>query len=229
MEPAEPSRSIDPPFRPPLLALLGIPFVVAACGGGGGSRTGESSASFFLTDVKYGRVVEDENGPRLVSPLTTVDVDPITGRAVAGSLQPLANGVDVEAPQSFGIGFDYLPIVVPRNGVLQLEFSAPVAPGSIFADVIDADGTVLSDGSVEVRTEEGRGVPVALRQAAPNVLWIDPVTPASVGFPASPIDFGPDGAPRADATGFLRLILPKDGPTVLMSSRGAALGSRVDR
>ena len=212
------------------VALLGISCLAAACGGGGGGgRAGETSASFFLTDVKYGRLIEEPGGARLVSPLTTVAIDPISGLVVPGSLQPLAVGVDVGVPQSFAIGPNYLPIVVPRNGVLQLEFSAAIAPDSVFADLIDTDGSILSDGSVQVRTQTGRGVAVTLRQPASNVLWIVPVTPSSVGFPASPIDFGPDGSPRADATGFLRLVLPKNGGALLTSVQGAALGSRFDK
>jgi hypothetical protein len=228
---AEPNSSGDASsLRIGFVALLGASLLAAACGGGGGgSRAGETSSSFVLTDVKYGRLVEDDHGTRLVSPLTSVAVDPITGRVFPGSLQPIAVGVDVAAAQSFTIGADYLPIVVPRNGVLQLEFSAAIAPGSVFADVLDADGAILTDGSVQVRRQDGRGVPVVLRQPAPNVVWVDPVTAGGVGFPPSPIDFGPDGLPRADATGFLRLVLPKGGPTVLASMQGAALGSRGDR
>ena len=143
MDPAEPSsRVASSSHGVRALALLGISCLAAACGGGGGGggRAGETSASFFLTDVKYGRLVEEPTGARLVSPLTTVATDPISGLVVPGSLQPLAPGVDVDVPQSFAIGPNFLPIVVPRNGVLQLEFSAAVAPNSVFADVLDADG-----------------------------------------------------------------------------------------
>ncbi len=207
------------------LALLGL---AAGCGGGGGS-SGSSSSSFFITDVEFGRLVDEGNGPKLVSPLTTVSVDPITGKVVPGTLQPLALGVDVATPQTFGIGLSYLPCVIPRNGVLQLEFSQPIEAGSVFADIVDADGSILSDGSVQVRTETGRGVHVTLSQPSPTVIWINPVTPETVGFPPSPVDFGPDGSPRADATGFLRLVLPKTGNAVLRSMGGATLGSRKDK
>src|SRR5690349_459403 len=103
--------------------------LLASCGGGGGSSS--SSDHVFLIDVVYGRLVDEGSGPRLVSPLTTVDVDPITGLVVPGSLQPLANGVDVETPQTLGIGPGYLPVVIPRNGVLELRFSAPLDPRSL--------------------------------------------------------------------------------------------------
>jgi hypothetical protein len=211
----------------PSLAVVGV---TSGCGGGGGSNgAGSSSASFYVSDVKYGRLIDEGTGPRLVSPLTTVNVDPITGKVIPGSLQPLANGVDVESPQTFGIGLNYLPCVIPRNGVLQIEFSAPVSAASIFADVIDTDGSILSDGSVQVRTESGRGVPVTLTQPSPTVIWINPVTSLTIGFPPSPVDFGPDGQARADATGFLRLTLPKSGGAVLQSMHGATLGSRSDK
>src|SRR6185369_9746449 len=174
----------------PALALLGV--ATGCGGGGGGSGAGTTSSSFFVTDVKYGRLIDEGNGPRLVSPLTTVDVDAITGKVIPGSLQPLANGVDVDALQTFGIGPNFLPCVIPRNGVLQVEFSAPVNAASIFADIIDTDGSILNDGSVQVRTEAGKGVAVSLSQPSPNVIWINPVTSQSVGFPPSPVDFGPD-------------------------------------
>src|SRR5262249_49815111 len=120
-------------------------------------------------------------------------------------------------------------IVVPRNGVLQIEFSAPVDAASLFADVIDdSDGSILSDGSIQVRTEAGKGVHVTLLQPSPTVIWVDPITAQTVGFPPSPVDFGPDGEARADATGFLHLVLPKTGNSVLRSPQGAALGSRKD-
>ncbi len=199
------------------------------CGGGGGGGAGSSSSSFYVTDVKYGRLIDEGNGPRLVSPLTTVDVDAITGKVVPGSLLPLANGVDVNALQTFGIGVNYLPCVIPRNGVLQIEFSAPVNAASIFSDIIDADGSILSDGSIQVRTEAGKGAAVSLSQPSPNVIWVNPVTSLTVGFPPSPVDFGPDGEARADATGFLRLTLPKTGGAVIQSTQGATLGSRVDK
>ncbi|HET6163321.1 MAG TPA: hypothetical protein VFG37_06605 [Planctomycetota bacterium] len=211
----------------PALALLGV--ATGCGGGGGGSGAGTTSSSFFVTDVKYGRLIDEGNGPRLVSPLTTVDVDAITGKVIPGSLQPMANGVDVNALQTFGIGINYLPCVIPRNGVLQVEFSAPVNAATIFADIIDTDGSILNDGSVQVRTEAGKGVAVALSQPSPNVIWINPVTSLTVGFPPSPVDFGPDGEARADATGFLRLILPKTGGSVIQSTHGAMLGSRVDK
>jgi len=209
-------------------ALVLFSAAVGDCGGGGGGSAGSTSSSFVLIDVKYGRLIDDGTGPRLVSPLTTVALDPVTGRVIPGSLEALAVGVDVDAAQTFSIGLDYLPIVVPRNGVVQLEFSAPVDAKSIVADVVDAMGSVVADGSVEVRTEAGKGVPVTLTQPSPTVIWIDPVTATTLGFPPSPVDFGPDGEPRADATGFLRLILPHIGASVLTSSRGANLGSRSD-
>ena len=199
------------------------------CGGGGGGGAGSFSSFFYVTDVKYGCLIDEGNGPCLVSPLTTVDVDAITGKVVPGSLLPLANGVDVNALQTFGIGVNYLPCVIPRNGVLQIEFSALVNAVSIFSDIIDADGSILSDGSIQVRTEAGKGAAVSLSQPSPNVIWVNPVTSLTVGFPPSPVDFGPDGEARADATGFLRLTLPKTGGAVIQSTQGATLGSRVDK
>src|SRR5262245_17334176 len=79
--------------------------LVSGCGGGGGggSGGGGSDSGFVLTDVKYGRRVSDGTSERLVSPLTTASVDPITGQLVPGTLQALAAGVDVEAPQTIAL------------------------------------------------------------------------------------------------------------------------------
>jgi hypothetical protein len=217
-----------------LAAALVLGVISARCGGGGG---GSSSDSLYLTDVKYGRLVDDGSGKRLVSPLTTVKLDPVTGLVVPGSVAGLTPDVDVASPQTFAIGADYLPRVVPRNGVLQLEFSAAIDAASIVGDVLDGAGGVLRAGSIQVRREDGRGIAVALIQAAPNVVWVDPTVASGVGFPPSPVDFAPDGSPRADATGFLKLILPpairdKSGQPilpVLKSASGATLGLRSDR
>src|SRR5688572_28775974 len=211
------------------LAMAGLG-LAAGCGGGGGGGAGSSSATFTLTDVKYGREIDEGTGtgPRLVSPLTTVSVDPITGFVVPGTLQPLAPTVDVESPQTLGLGSDYLPRVIPRNGVLQLEFSAPIDPSSVVADVVDPAGNLVSAGSVQVRTQDDKPIPVEITLFSSTKIWIDPVTPAAIGFPPSPVDFGPGGIPRADATGFLKLRLPRSGGPVLRSTGGAFLGARKD-
>jgi len=201
----------------------------AGCGGGGGGgAAGTTSAGFQLREVQYGRLIDDGAGEELVSPLTTVQVDPVTGAMVPGSLQPIAAGVDVDAPQSLGLGSSYLPRVVPRNGVLQLDFNAPIDPASVVADVVDANGALVSAGSVQVRFEDGTPVAVDVRPADGNSIWIVPTANGAVGLPPSPIDFGPTGSPRASATGFLKIILPRAGAAVLRSTRGALLGARTD-
>jgi hypothetical protein len=204
--------------------------MLAACGGGGGggSSGGSTNAGFILTDVKYGRRVDDGVNERLVSPLTTATIDPISGLLVAGTLQPLAPGVDVNAPQTVALGTDYLPRVIPRNGVLELDFSMPIDPASVSADVVDANGTVLTPGSVQVRLQDGRGVPVNVVLHGSRTIWIDPITAGNVGFPPSPVDFGPNGEPRADATGYLKLRLPRSGSAVLRAANGGFLALRAD-
>ncbi|MGQ0722934.1 MAG: hypothetical protein ACT4PE_15400, partial [Candidatus Eiseniibacteriota bacterium] len=220
-----------------VLAVLGV----AACGGGGGSGSGSSSSTFFLSEVRYGRLVDEGSGPRLVSPLTTATVDPISGLIVPGSLQPLAPGVDINATQTLGLGSDFLPRVVPRNCVMALEFTAPIDPASVTADVVDANGVLVTSGSVGIRTQDNKVIPIEVTLHDSRTIWINPLTAGNNGFPASPIDFGPDGEPRADATGFLKLRLltlanfpnfnPKTDPppAVLRATGGAYLGNRADR
>ncbi len=217
--------------RPPrLLGVLSTAalFAIGACSGGGGSPAGTKSSGFRLNDVNYGRLVDEGSGPRLVSPLTTVEIDAVTGLALPGTLQPLAGGVDLDAPQSLGLGSSYLPRVIPRNCVLQLEFSAPIDASSLRADEIDANGALVTAGSVQVRQQDGTPVPVEITQVGARTIWINPSGATSVGFPESPVNFGPSGEPRADATGFLKLRLPRTGPSVLRSTGGAFLGARTD-
>jgi hypothetical protein len=215
--------------------------IVSGCGGGGGGGSGGgNSPTFFLADVKYGRLVDDGTGPRLVSPLTTARIDPVTGRMEPGTLQPLAAGVNVTALQTLGIGSSYLPRVVPRNGVFVLEFTDPIDPASVSGDELDAAGNLVKEGSVQIRTQDGRPVPLEVSLRGSRSIWIDPRAGGGIGFPPSPVDFGPDGEPRADATGFLKLRLPrladfpgfKPGdppPPVLRNTAGRFLGARVDQ
>jgi hypothetical protein len=203
----------------------------AGCGGGGGGGGGSGGKSgFILTDVKYGRKVTDASGSRLVSPLTTASTDPTSGLLIPGTLLALDVSVNVNAPQSLGLGPDYLPRVVPRNGLIALEFSQPVDPASVSGDVIDAGGNLVTAGSVQVRTQADLPVLVEVTLASDRVIWIDPVTPQSVGLPPSPIDFGPGGEPRADATGFLRIVVPRTGNAILRAAGGTTfLGQRSDK
>jgi hypothetical protein len=210
------------------LALLGGAMLLGACGGGGAGAPGSTSASFTLSDASYGRQINDGTTVRLVSPLTTAVIDPFTGFLKAGSLQPIAGGVDVDAKQTLGLGSDFLPRVIPRNAVIELKFSAPVDPTSVTADVIDANGALVTAGSIQVRFADDTPVPVELTQISPSVIWLDPVVVGTAGFPASPVDFGPSGEPRADATGFLKLRLPRSGSAILRSTKGAFLGKRAD-
>ncbi|MBL8841749.1 MAG: hypothetical protein JNL90_09515 [Planctomycetes bacterium] len=203
---------------------------MAACSGGGGGAgsPGSSSASFQLEDAKYGRLVDDGTTESLVSPLTTAQIDPLTGVLVPGTLKALGVGVDVEQPQSLGLGTSYLPRVIPRNGVIQLEFSAPIAASSVSGDVIDANGALVTAGSVQLRLADDTPIPAEVRLVGGRTIWINPAANGQIGLPASPVDFGPDGAPRADATGYIKLRLPRTGSAILRSTNGAFLGKRDD-
>ena len=211
-------------------ALLATSLLTACGGGGGGSSSSGSGGTFQLQDAKYGRLIDDGTRESLVSPLTTVQVDPITGVVVPGTLQPLAVGVDIDQPQSLGLGTSYLPRVVPRNGSIELKFSAPIAASSVTADEIDGNGALVTAGSVQLRLADGTPIPAEVRLVGERTIWIDPSANGSeVGFPASPVDFGPDGAPRADATGYVKLRLPRAGSAILRSTGGDFLGARDDR
>ena len=216
----------------PCVALL----VVACSGGGGSGNDSPGSDEWSITGAGYGRQIEENGETRLVSPYTTVESDPITGAILPGTLAPLVPGLDIEALVTLGLGGTYVPRVIPRNAVLVLTLPSAVDPSSLVADVLDDEGNVLSPGTVQLRTQDGKGVPVAL-SAIGNQVWVSPLVPGRIGFPASPVAFGPDGEPRADATGFLRLIAPTatqpidpaNPPRVLRAKGGAYLSARALR
>ena len=74
----------------PALATL---LIVSCSGGGGGGGSsgsgGTSGQGFVLSDVQYGRLVNGSGKPEVVSPLSTIENDPITGIPIPGTLQPL--------------------------------------------------------------------------------------------------------------------------------------------
>ncbi len=211
------------------VAVVAAAFVVlAACGESGSGGAGERHG-FVLAEVRYGRLLTEAGGARLVSPLTTVERDPLTGEPIAGSLTPLAPEVDPDVPQSFGLGRDYLPRVIPRDGALELDFTAPVDAASITADLLDAGGALLRAGSIQLRRGDGAPVAVALEQVGPRTVRLLPMDGAPPAFPPSPVDFGPSGEPRVDATGYLRLLLPRSGDAVVRAVGGPGLEARADR
>jgi hypothetical protein len=202
---------------------------LAACGRSSQSLAVGGRGGFVLADVRYGRLHVDAAGERLVSPMTTVDRDPMTGATVPGSLVPLDPGIDPEVPQSIGLGPSFLPPVIPRDGALELEFTAPVDAASIVADEIDGSGALSRDGSIQLRHRDGTPVAVTLELVDPTTVRLVPLAGAPPSFPPSPVDFGPDGEPRVDSTGHLRLVLPRAGGAVVRSMKGVALHARVDR
>jgi len=195
---------------------------LCACGGGGGgSKKSAAEGGFLLVDVRYGRRVVETGAERLVSPLSVVETDPVTGLVIPGTLAPLSSDVNLDKLITLNLGPEYVPHVIPRNGVLVLEFNAAI------------DAASVSNQSVRVEHQDGTLVAVVFSVRG-RELWINPVTASTVGFPPSPVNFGPDGRPRADATGFLRLITrtaqtPTTGDeVVLRATDGTELRARPD-
>ncbi len=210
--------------------VLGAAILLPGCGGGGGSGGSSASATatdrFQIQDVTYGRLLEESTGMRVVSPLATVETDPLTGNVIPGTLSVLSANVDVNRLISLNLGTGYVPRVVPRNGVIVASFTRNIDESTVFQDVADADGVVLEPGSVQIRFQDGRAVPVELLVMNGNQIWINPVTDDTIGFPASPVDFGPNGEPRADAVGFLNLWFDRG---IIRTTEGEELRARDDR
>jgi hypothetical protein len=200
---------------------------LAQCGGGGGGGGGGSSG-FTLSDGSYARGINQGNGLEVVSPLSLVETDPVTGLIVPGTLRPLGDGVDLKVLVSIGLGPAFRPVVVPRNGIIVLQFSSSVDPASIVADQLTETGKVVKPGSIQMRFQNGRGVPVQLLPQGSRVL-INPIVDGQVGLPASPVVFDKNGNPVPDATGFLRLILPRQGKAVCDRHRAVTSGAACGR
>lgn len=215
-----------------LVALLaGLALCATGCGGGGGGGGGAGgggNAALQLQGVSYGRLLDEGTTRKIVSPLTTVSTDPVTGLTIPGSLKALSPDVNVNALVSLNIGADYVPRVVPRNGVFVLQFSSTLDPATVVADQVDANGDLVIEGSIQFRTQSGTAAPMELTVVGGTQVWANPQVNDEVGLPPSPIDFGPDGEPRADATGFLRITLPRTGSAVLRNQAGALLIPRND-
>ncbi|MEW6747590.1 MAG: hypothetical protein AB1486_33075 [Planctomycetota bacterium] len=205
----------------------------------GGDGGVPQDSEFFLKALFYGRSIDEGRGLEIVSPLTLVRTHPLTGLAIPGSLEPLADNVDPHRLLPFELGPEYTPLVVPRNGVLVLEFSAEVDPASVVADRFappepgspgstppQGPEEVLEEGSVQVRDAEGRGVPVTLTVIS-NVVVIDARGEAP-GFPPSPLVYDAAGEPLADPAGYLGIILPREGDPVLRGKDGSPLAGRPD-
>ena len=204
-----------------------------ACSSGGDAGSGTAETAFSLNDIKYGRQVEEGGSEDVVSPLSTVETDPITGFVIPGTLAPLTPEVNLDRLISLGLGPGFGPRVVPRNGTLVLEFNREVDPTSLVADTLDSDGIVVEQGSISIQfnDDSGRAIPVTLSvpEGRETEVWITAVSDEQVGFPASPVDFGPDGEARADATGFLKLLVTELGPNVVRSEDGKNYTRREDR
>ncbi len=209
--------------------------LLAACGGGGGGSRGEtdgSSASldgFSLVDVLYGRLVESPEESRVVSPLSTLESDPLTGEPLLETLRPLEPTLDLDELASFGLGPDYVPHTVPRNGALVLRFSERLRPDSVFADRCAADGAVLEEGTVRVLRSDGASIPIRLIVRDREV-WVSPRCQGRLFFPATPISFDWQGQPQLDPEGSLQLIVREgqNDRSVVTSAAGASVVRRRD-
>lgn len=209
---------------------LALPLaLVASCArGGGGSQAG--GASLQLSEIRYGRLVETAGGAEVVSPLSTVEHD-AQGNVVEDSVRPLTPAVDLEVLPRFGLQslrVPRQPPVIPRDAVLQLEFTDALDKASIRQPVLAADGTVSEAGSVDLRSGD-REVAYRLILASPRVLWLHPeVGPHTSSFPPTPVAFGADGSVVADAVGSLRLSFSDHPDRVLRDRTGRELQPRAD-
>lgn len=218
-------------------ALLGLALLAGCQRGGGGSSSSRNEQGLQLQEVYYGRLVDEGNGPRVVSPLTTVETDPVSGLVIPGTLAPLSPEIDINRLVAFGLSTAYSPRVVPRNCAFVMKFNHPINPASVTLDKVDAAGNVITSGNIQIRTQ-GTGLGIAVEATVKgDTIWLNPVLDNQVGFPASPVTFSSTGGAVASANGFLRLRFididslsdPNVPANILRSTSGLPLVRRPDR
>lgn len=190
-------------------------------GGGGGSGGG----AFTLSEVQFGRGILSIDGlsMQVVSPLTTLDTNPISGVAVDGTLQKLYPQVILDERLAFGLGPFFTPPIVPRNAVLELVFTKPIDIDSL---ALDADRRLTANSPIQVAVN-GQSVFAQVFVVGSRVI-VNPVVADEVGFPASPIVVNALGKGVASTTGAATLTLNPVGNNVLKSQGGGSLKPRSD-
>ena len=183
--------------------------------------------AFDVEEVFYGRVLRTDSGDTLVSPLTTVHVDPETGVADPASLEPLATSVDVDEWIPFDLGPRFVPPTVPRDAGFVVRFRKPLDPASIVADRFDAKGKRTRPGSIQLADRHGQFYRTILRVIGERDVLVALDEPAPV-LPRSPLGFGPGGTPAKDPEGHVRLLVPSGGPHVPRTPEGETLVPRAD-
>lgn len=211
---------------------LGAALAVLACGGGGGgggsTGLGESEPGpldpeqdFYLEALSLARPVPGPDGlldpgVPLVHPASLLPIDGLTGLPRLDELAPLTE--DVVLDELVPVALDQLldpltPVVpvVPRNGALVLSFSRPVDAEHLLAwDQAPADGPTPA-GAPPLRVLDGSGAAQPLRAlpvpGRPELVAVLGVTGQTVGWPATPLLFDPQGQAVQPPGGSLGLIV----------------------
>lgn len=189
-------------------------------GGGGGGK-----GSFTLSEIQFGRGILSVDGlsMQVVSPLSTLDTNPISGVAIDGTLQKLYQQVDLNERLAFGLGAFFTPPIVPRNSVLELVFSKPIDIDSL---ELDADRRLTADSPIQVAVNAQVFFPQVF-VAGPRVI-LNPIVGDDVGFPPSPVVLNSVGKGVASTTGAATITLDPVGSHVLKAQGGGTLKPRSD-
>jgi hypothetical protein len=229
------------------LGLLAATVLAAGCGGGGGGGgdgggggtpgdTFDPDKDFYLSKAFIARPVFDSSTgdlEALVNPASLYEVDPITGVTLPGYPKPLVAGTSLETLVSFNFAQILDPLtpqipLVPRNAAVVLEFSKPVAPGSLLLSDANPDepGLVTATSAVQVRRKDGTFVSAqAVVDGARIVLH--PFVGEAAGWEASPLVFDKFGNAVSDSAGWLRVVLDQ-GAGLLASETAEDLVARPD-
>ena len=180
---------------------------------------------FTLTEMRYGRGLPSEDllGVDVVSPLSLVKSDPVSGLPIPGTLTPLFEGGNLEALTAFNLGPLFQSPVLPRNAVIVLEFTQEPSLESL---QLDDDGMLTPASPVQV-VFAASAVPLRATLDGTRLI-LDPVVADEVGFPPSPLAFTPEGVPVASSDGVAKLSIVSTGPLALASGSGATYTPRAD-
>ncbi|MCB9897241.1 MAG: hypothetical protein H6825_04475 [Planctomycetes bacterium] len=237
-------RSAGPRVLPALaLLLLVLTYGCGGGGGGGGSSDGTSSSGsgtqsdFYMKSASVARAILGIDGQldQVVNPASLYEVDPLTGVPLAGFPKPLNPGGSLTNLSTINLGQVQDPLtpqipLVPRNSAIVIDFTKAIDAATLGLTSADNEAQpnmIQASSPVQVLRKDGQLVPVRAWVDGKRLVLLG-VTPATLGFEASPLVFDSQGKIVEDAKGYMRIVLGVIGKLPLKATDGTVLGTRPD-